>query len=105
MDTLASEYGWTAEYILERVYPLQAFNLFPKIAKRQMNRFIDQLEVQVLTKHDIKPEDREKWLAKIDRMRTGVDDKPPERPFDRDKFEQLREVMNGRKGRGPQRVK
>ena len=106
MDTLASEYGWTQEHILERVYPAQAFSLFPKIAKRQLNAFVDLLEVQVLTNHELKPEERNKWIRQIDRMRDQTDDKPPERPFDRAKFEQLREVINGprQKGRGPQRV-
>lgn len=104
MDTLASEYGWTADYILYSVYPADAFSLFPKIARRQLNQFVDQLEALVLTKHELKPEERQKWVNQLDRMRTGIADKPPERPFERDKFEQLREVMNGRKGPTPQRV-
>lgn len=106
MDTLASEYGWTKTYILERVYPLEALLLLPKIAQRQLHHFVDQLEVQIMTKHELKPDERTKWLAQVDRMRSMVQDQPPpDKPFDREKFEQLREIMNGRKGKGPQRVK
>jgi hypothetical protein len=105
VDTLASEYGWTAEYILERVYPVQVFSLFPVIAKRQLNMFIDQLEIQVLTKTDLPQKDRTNWLQQIDRMRVGGEATPPERPFDRAGLEKLRDVMGKRKkGRGPQRV-
>lgn len=104
MDTLASEYGWTAEYILERVYPVQAFSLMPKIAARQLNNFVDLLEVQVMTKHELKPEERDKWIRGLDKLRTSIDEDPPEKPFDRQAFEQLREVMGKRKGKAPQRV-
>ncbi len=58
-----------------------------------------------MTKHDIKPEERSKWIRQIDRMRGGVDAAPPERPFDREKFEQLREIFNGRKADAPQPAK
>lgn len=105
MDTLASEYGWTKDYILNEVYPIEAFSLFPKIATRQLNFFVDQLEVQILTDSGIGPKDRQKWFKSIDAMRTGMDEAPPEKPFDRAKFEELRKTMNGRKGKAPQRVR
>lgn len=105
VDTLASEYGWTKDYILEQVYPLEAFSLFPKIALRQLNRFVDQLEVQILTDSGLEPKDRQKWFKQIDAMRTGMDEAPPDKPFDRAKFEELRKAMGQRKGRAPQRVR
>lgn len=58
-----------------------------------------------MTKHDIESTARTKWLKQIERMRTGVDAAPPERPFDRAKFEQLREVINGRKREAPEQAK
>lgn len=105
MDTLASEYGWTKDYILHEVYPLEAFSLFPHIAARQLNNFVDQLEIQILTDSNIEGKDRQKWLTAVDGMRAGADNKPPEKPLDRQKLEQLRKVMGKRKGRAPQRVK
>ena len=105
VDTLASEYGWTKDYILHEVYPLEAFSLFPHIQNRQLNGFVDQLEIQILTDSNIEAKDRQKWLAAVDGMRYGSTDKPPERPLDRKKLEELRKVMGKRKGKAPQRVK
>lgn len=104
VDTLASEYGWTKDYILYEVYPLEAFLLFPQIASRQLNAFVDQLEIQILTDSNIEGKDRQKWLAAVDGMRAGSGNKPPERELDRSKLEQLRKVMGKRKGKAPQRV-
>jgi hypothetical protein len=106
VDTLASEYGWTKDYILFEVYPLDAFSLMPKIQRRQLNRFVDQLVVQVMTKSDLKSEEREKWLRQIEGMRqNAAGSGPAERPLDREKLEMLREAMGRKKGKGPVRVK
>lgn len=104
VDTLASEYGWTKDYVLYEVYPLEAFSLFPQISKRKLNTFVDLLEVQILTDSNIEGKDRQKWLSAIDGMRAGPGGKPPERTIDRNKLEQLRKVMGKRKGKAPQRV-
>lgn len=102
---LASEYGWTKDYILTRVYPIDVVYLGPQIARRQRDSFIDQMSVQVLTDSNVKPEDRAKSFNALIRMRdadpTGT---VPDRDFDRAKFEELRKRMGTRKGKAPQRV-
>lgn len=80
--------------------------LQPQIANRQLNHFIDLLEVQILTDSGIEPADRQKWLDSVDSMRSAGPGgaKPPERPMDRKKLDELRKVMGKRKGKAPQRV-
>lgn len=102
----ASEYGWTKDYILHEVYPLEAFSLFPQIANRQLNHFIDLLQVQILTDYSLEPAQRHKAYNSTETMRTGSGGAPPPDPkLDRNKLEALRKAMGQKKGKAPVRVK
>lgn len=101
---LASEYGWTKDYILHQVYPAEVFDLMVHIGKRRLDGFVDLLQVQVLTDSNLKSEDRVKVYSSLDEMRDGGHSQPSERKFDRNKFEELRGRMGKRKGKAPVRV-
>lgn len=89
---------------MRKVYPLEAILLLPKISKRQLNNFVDLLEVQIMTDSRIDAKTRNQWYTQADALRYS-DGPPPDKPFNRAAFEQLREAMGKKKGRAPVRVK
>jgi len=42
---LASEYGWTKDYILKRVYPMEAFDFADRIKQRKNTDYLIQLSI------------------------------------------------------------
>lgn len=105
VDLLASEYGWTKDYILFEVYPVEYIQLMPHLADRKRQDFIDKLQIAIMTDSMVDEKDRAQSLNALDQMRRGDPEAgPPEREFDRSRFEELRKRMGAKKGKAPKRV-
>lgn len=105
VDVLASEYGWTKDYILYEVYPIEYILLMPHFVDRKKQNFIDQLQIAIMTDSMVDDKARAQSLNALDQMREdSATGQPPARDFDRSKFEALRKKMGAKKGKAPKRV-
>jgi hypothetical protein len=106
VDLLASEYGWTKDYIMYHVYPVELTYLYPKINGRKKNEHIDLLQALVTTNPNIDPKAAQEFISNTDRARHGDPGQsgPVAEELDRSGMEKLRQVMGRKKGRAPVRV-
>lgn len=66
IDLFASEYGWTKDYILKRVYPDEAIDLKRAIDIRTFNKYLIELAIEH-NPHSEKPEKlRDEFLERAD---------------------------------------
>lgn len=56
VDTIASEYGWTKDYILERVYPDESLLYVGAIDKRRKNDYL--MRLAIVTNPVLQPNDQ-----------------------------------------------
>jgi hypothetical protein len=56
IDSLSSEYGWTKDYILERIYPEESLVYLDKIDSRRRNDYLMQLAI--VTNPALKPDNQ-----------------------------------------------
>lgn len=78
----------------------------PLITDRRMNTFIDQVQIQIMADPMIDEKGRKSSIATLNSLRPGVArEQLNSRPFNRAGFEQLRQAMGKKRGRGPVRAK
>lgn len=102
VDSLASEYGWTKDYILFEVSPLEYYSILGPLKNRKVNEFIDTVESRILADPTLEGDAKSKALNSLNGLRPGatVEDEK----LDRKKLNKLREFMARKKGPGPVRA-
>lgn len=94
VDLFASEYGWTIEYILESVYPVQFFALSKRMLERKVNGWLMDIQV-AMNPHVEHPRELVEKLQALLPEWDRIDDSP----IDREGLSRLKALINrGRNG-------
>lgn len=87
----ASEYGWTKTFILEEVYPDDAFHLDKRIAKRRINDVLMQLNVSMAPRAETRS--RQEFIDSLTDQLNKLDPEAENNDLDVEGMKALREKL------------